>query len=389
MRILIVLIPLLLLACKKEYPVHLEAGSFTLKPEMSQQEALDFLLQHEGEEFTEEIVVDIREMLVEPRETDFSRSNNVVELAAGSVDALQGAVDEAGPGGTVKLLAGEHIENHMVRIEHTIRLIGEGAAILRMENPILPTTPGQVIPGLYFKNAPKSLVKGIEFRPIGDAAGAAIILESSEEASVIGNKFYDFQFSISIERSDRVKIMHNQITGTPLWLDGTVSDALGITVVNGRQTSIINNHVSSTVFGIWPCDRGAVSWGNTTTGNFIGQLLCRVPPESFVTPDGVAIGADFASNHVLMALNTSNDNFFGGYVAIDGAQNNILLGNKASGNANYDIELVGDSERFGFFTPTSEKNTVYSFPHLTIKDCGEENRVFGGIEVDISEDPCF
>lgn len=389
MRNLLVLIPLLLFACQKEIPVHPEANQSTLKSDMSQQEVLDFLVQHENESFSPDVLADIQEILKEPEWTDFSRSNNIIEVPAGSVDALQSAVDEAGPGGTVKLLAGEHIENQMVRIEHTIKLLGAKGAILRMDNPILPTTPGQVIPGIYFKNAPKSLVKGIEFRPVGDASGAAIILESSKETSIIGNKFYDFQFSINIEKSDRVKIMHNQITGTPLWLDGTVSDALGITVINGKQTSIINNQVSTTIFGIWPCDRGAVSWGNTTTGNFIGQLLCRVPPESFVTPDGDAIGADFASNHVLMAMNTSTDNFFAGYVAIDGANKNILLGNKASGNANYDIELVGDSERFGFFTPTSVKNTVYSFPDLTIKDCGDKNRVFGGIEVDISEDPCF
>ena len=389
MRIPLIVLPFLIIACSKDTDFHPKAESPQLKPEMTQQEVFDFLTRHEGDHFTSVALVELREMLREPQSIDLSRSNNVVQVPAGSVDALQDAINEAGPGGTVKLLAGEHIENQMVRIEYKINLIGENGSILKMDNPILPITPGQVIPGIYLKDASKSVIRGIEFRPVGEASGAAILVESSSETSIVSNKFYDFQFSINIERSDRVKIMHNRITGTPLWLTGAVSDALGITIINGKQASIINNHVSTTIFGIWPCDRGAVSWGNSTSGNFIGQLLCKVPPESFITPDGEAIGADLPSTQVLMALNTSNDNFFAGYVAIDGAEKNVLLGNKASGNANYDIELVGDSERFGILTPTSVNNTVYSFPQLTIKDCGLNNQVFGGIEIDIAQDPCF
>jgi hypothetical protein len=56
------------------------------------------------------------------------------------------------------------------------------------------------------------------------------------------------------------------------------------------------------------------------------------------------------------------------------------------------MELVGDSYRFGFLTPTSYENTVKAGSNnddLVIKDCGVDNSVTGGDQVDIDLDPCF
>ena len=75
---------------------------------------------------------------------------------------------------------------------------------------------------------------------------------------------------------------------------------------------------------------------------------------------------------------------------IDSANNNLLVGNTGSGNAVYDCELTGDTFRFGFLTPAAYENSVFiSDPSYTVKDCGNDNTVLGGDQVDITADPCF
>ena len=77
-------------------------------------------------------------------------------------------------------------------------------------------------------------------------------------------------------------------------------------------------------------------------------------------------------------------------LVIDGANQNYLVNNKAGNNGRYDIELAGDSERFGFFTPTSRETTVDTgkYPDLTIKVCSVDDTVIGGQLVDTTADPC-
>jgi hypothetical protein len=68
----------------------------------------------------------------------------------------------------------------------------------------------------------------------------------------------------------------------------------------------------------------------------------------------------------------------------------MLVENAGSGNGTYDIELTGDSFRFGFLTPASFRNTVRagSESTLLIKDCGNDNTVIRGNQVDVGGDPC-
>ncbi len=83
-------------------------------------------------------------------------------------------------------------------------------------------------------------------------------------------------------------------------------------------------------------------------------------------------------------------NFDAGYLVIDGANNNFLKDNNASNNGTYDIELTGDTFRFGFHTSKSFENKVVAgkFQNIRIKNCGENNTVKGGQLVDNSVDPC-
>jgi hypothetical protein len=73
---------------------------------------------------------------------------------------------------------------------------------------------------------------------------------------------------------------------------------------------------------------------------------------------GVPTGAQQSAVSWTTRDNDCHDNFDVGYLVIDGANNNRLTNNAAARNANYDIELVGDSYRFGFFTPTSFEDGI-------------------------------
>ena len=55
------------------------------------------------------------------------------------------------------------------------------------------------------------------------------------------------------------------------------------------------------------------------------------------------------------------------------------------------MELTGDTGRFGFLAPTSFDNFVdaRSYQDLMIKDCGTNNVVNGGVQIDTGVDACF
>jgi parallel beta-helix repeat protein len=86
--------------------------------------------------------------------------------------------------------------------------------------------------------------------------------------------------------------------------------------------------------------------------------------------------------------NTASNNGRG-YLVIDGANNNTLQRNAATGSQFYDLELTADTYRFGFLTPASYHNTVKE-KNRTVKDCGNGNRILQAATlVDTTADPCF
>ncbi len=330
----------------------------------------------------------VKEMLQDVAKSDFQRSGNTVELGAGSADGLQGAIDEAGAGGTVLIKAGEHMENGLVTIGHEIHLRGEEGAVMTFSNKLAPVTDPALDGGIHFLDASQSSVQNIDFRGGIGGSGVLMFVEESHRMNIRDNVISNFQFAVLIQNSNRLRISKNTITGQSDWLADPNSTSLGITVINGRACSLVGNTINNNVFGIWMCDKGGLSWGNSTFGNFYGQILCKVPFGDFMDFQGQEIGAEQSASNWLVAMNADYDNFYAGIVVIDGANKNTLLANKGGGNASYNVELAGDSQRFGFFTPQSFKNWVYSFKDQVIKDCGEGNRVSGGVKVDVGVDIC-
>ncbi|MBK9018352.1 MAG: hypothetical protein IPM82_32290 [Saprospiraceae bacterium] len=322
--------------------------------------------------------------------TDRANCEQSITIPANSVDALAAAIANICTGGTIWLAPGLHTENAGVVIGKRVNIKGQEGAVLKIQATSLVDFSVAIDVALHFKYATNSKLENIDIQPTTAIGGTAILLENSGGTTVNKCHFNDFQWSILVEKSGGVKITNNVVVVSTAWQTGAIPQADGIIIINGHGALIKGNEVSGGLFGIWPCDQEGKLQDNFTHHNYIGVILCKVPANSYVLPSGESVGATFPCTHWTVTNNNSEDNFTAGYIVIDGANHNKLINNNASGNGTYDIELVGDSYRFGFLTPFSHDNVVHagSFQNITIKDCGQNNTVYGGVEVDTSVDPC-
>lgn len=347
----------------------------------------DLLSDEEAAVFNEEDLKEIDELTMNPEGTIDFRGETVT-VPAESSDALADAIAEAGEGGTVILASGNHYESATVTIGHQVQIKGEKDAVL-----IADTKPWEVLgyiqPALHVLDVDKVVIKDIEIQPTDDVGGTAIIIENAHKTMVLNSTMRDHQFGILVEKSNRVRLGYNTIATSTAWTTGDLAQAHGIVVINGTRARIYGNKVSSSFFGVWACHNSGLYIGNETFGNYLGLILCKVPDAVYPFPNDNLVGSDSPGNQWLVMLNSSHDNLDAGYIAIDGAFDNYIFNNKAANNGTYDLELAGDSERFGFLTPTSSGNRVIARPGTTVKDCGIDNNVSGGEMIDIGEDACF
>jgi hypothetical protein len=314
-----------------------------------------------------------------------------VVLPAGSVDGLADAVAAAGPNGTVIVQSGNHYLSGMVTISHRVRIKGEpGAVITSAAQPTDLIDPMQV--ALYVLGADKTVIEGLEFRAESDPGGTAILVHNSEQVTVKNNSFHNFQFSILLEQASKSIVSDNYVACTFAGLLGQLESVLGIVAINGHKVQIRDNTITNGIFGLWACDRDGIAQDNEFFGNFIGLILCKVPDESMPLPDGGRTGSALTGTNWVVVNNNAYNNFHVGYLVVDGANNNQLNNNAASGNADYDIELTTVTSRFGFEVPGSYNNHVNvggANAAVTVKDCGVNNTVIGGTHIDINADPCY
>jgi Periplasmic copper-binding protein (NosD) len=316
-----------------------------------------------------------------------------ISIPAGSIDALQHAVDGARAGSVIYLKRGNHIENKAITIKKTVYIFGESGAVLSLKSALtLPksdTGPLPMNPAIHFLNAPNSAILDVDIQT-SDAGGATgLLFENSNQCTVMRCKITNFQFSIWVEKSDKMSILRNTIVSTTKWQTGEATEAECITIANGKSCYIGYNEVSNALFGIWACDKSGICEKNYAHHNFIGIILCNVPQGYYQMPDGTLKGALVPGTAWKTRNNKSTDNQYG-YLAIDGANNNLIENNDAARNAAYDMELTTDTYRFGFLTPKSYENTVNvgNYPNIRIKDCGLNNHINGGIKVNTATDPC-
>lgn len=301
-----------------------------------------------------------------------------IEIPAGSTDALAQAINNACAGGVIYLKSGVHTETKAITIMKSVKIIGAAGAVLKIKSSLSANnaSTGYITPSiaLHVFNAPRTLIQDLDIQPIDADGGAAILIENSPESAVMRNKISNFQVGVIIEKSDRMTIMQNTVKVSGAWQTGQVDLAIGIIVINGKSAYLAHNTISNAITGLFASDQWGTSFQNTTSGNFLGMILCNAP-KTLVLPSGQLTGSLIPATGWKFNNNNSTDNLNVGYVVIDGASKNILENNNAARNGSYDMELTTDTYRFGFLTPKSYDNTVNStsFPNVRIKDCGQNN----------------
>lgn len=320
--------------------------------------------------------------IIEESSVQAERFASLVVVPAGSVDALAGALASAGTGGIVLLKSGMHTESGTVTITNRVNLIGESGAILRVDTDPYPSATFNE-PALHVLGASRVFIWGVDLRPTQASGNTGILLENANLTTIGHSEVTDHQISVLLHQSDRVFLYGNTITGP-------ADSFYGIEVVNGERTTLVSNDISNAgFFGVFACDRDGLAIFNHFHDTFIGLIFCNVPYGDAVLPSGEVIGAETPATDWIARWNNATNNDWG-YLAIDGANGCRMVNNDASNNSTYDVEFSGDSERFGFFTPTSSNCTVISAdPAIVVKDCGLNNTVIGGTLVDTNVDPCF
>ena len=318
-----------------------------------------------------------------------TKATTTVDLPDGSVDALAAAIAAAGPGGVVRVRSGEHRESGTVTITQTVSILGEPGANLVVDTK--PQPPGTIVPALHVLNAPNTVIWRLKIRAKEEIGNTGILVENSPQTSIGRNTILAHQFGILVQEADHTRIYRNTVSTTRAWETGQLFAVYGVVNINGDKVRIVQNDVSNAFFGVWACDREGRYFENTTHDNYIGFILCRVLDTDFVYPGGGHSGADASGNNWRVIGNLSNANLDAGYLVIDSANANFLKDNDASNNGTYDIDLTGDTFRFGPLILGSFDNTVIAgqFPNIKIKNCGENNTVVGGNLVDNATDPCF
>jgi nitrous oxidase accessory protein NosD len=305
-----------------------------------------------------------------------------VTVPAGSVDQLAAAIAEAGPGGEVILAKGVHTISGTVMVEIVVSIVGEDDAILKSGNS---TNDGGVNAALHIKGADGVRIQNLTIQPPADpnalSANTGILIDNASEVQLLDNQITGLRNGILIERGNSALVKGNAMQTTGHCM----------VVINGNGVSIEDNWFlgTFTALGLWVgSNEGDIS-GNTFQGCGIGLLLCT--PRGF-TISGEVHSTDNPATGWMVYQNNAVGGLWG-YLATDGSNNNILMNNSASLNANYDIELAGESSRFGFVAPTSFDNTVIQglkYKGLKVKICGVNNQAQGHVNlVDTITDPCF
>jgi hypothetical protein len=276
-----------------------------------------------------------------------------------------------------------------VVISQSVSILGEPGAVLQLK---CDADPADFLmdPGLHVLNATDVTIWGLDLRPADPIGGVCILVQDSPRVLIGFNSMTSFQNSVLLHHTDFARIWGNTVTASDGWLTGDISEADCIIAMNGKHVFVRGNTTQGGLFGLFASGESGQATGNTFTGNLIGMILCKVP-EALQLPNGQVVGSEISATGWLVTGNTSTANYDAGYLVIDGANHNWVVSNAASDNGTFDFDLAGDSERFGFFTPTCHDNIFAAGPYqnVTVKDCGENNQVFGGIAIDTTENPCY
>ncbi|WP_020567243.1 right-handed parallel beta-helix repeat-containing protein [Neolewinella persica] len=315
----------------------------------------------------------------------------VVTVPAGSVDALAAAIAAAGPRGTVRLASGLHRESSSVVIPYTLNLLGQEGAVLEVTTTTYQIIAGFLDPALHLRNAPKSLIAGIDIRPSGSVGGVAVLVEDSKRSIIANNTITNHQFGVLLEGSDYVSIAGNRFIAQALYARPDTPFATGIVTMKGDHARVRNNTVTGYQAGIWASSRHTLVANNECFANLTGFVLSDAPQGLWLLPSGELSGSDVAATQSVVFRNNSYNNLEFNFQLLGEANNNLLVLNRAGASGLFDYELAAETNRFNLGFPLLEtfENIVLVNEEDVYQDCGRGNWVIGGIALPANEASCL
>ena len=312
-------------------------------------------------------------------------------VPAGSNNALAQALKDAGDDGIVYLQSGLHTETAPIDITKRVIILGEDGAILKIKTEVGFATAGvtPINAAIHVLNAPKTIIQNVEIHPVDADGGTAVLFENSDLSAAMSCTFKQFQLSVVVEQSNQTCVIDNTISGSTLWQTDNKGTLFGgILIINGKSSWISGNDVTNAFKGIFLSDKAGTVIRNKVRKGHGGYVLCSVHPNTIKLPKGGLTGSRTASSNWVVRNNESNDNLTAGYLIIDQANNNIIEGNTSTGNL-LDYELAGKTYRIGGIEALpSYSNYLEANATQSVKNCGNNNTVVGGILVNLKDSPC-
>lgn len=224
---------------------------------------------------------------------------------AGTFETVGAALATAVPGDTIIVQSGRYTE-YGIRIDKPITLLGNDWPVLDAagQGPLLTVAcPGVTIAGFVLRNVPASHVK----------EHAAVLLDGVTDCEVRDNRVETCFFAIYLSKSERCRILRNEIVGASTELTGSGN---GIHLWYSRDIAIHDNTIRGHRDGIYlEFVKHSRITGNLSAGNFRYGLhfmfsdSCRYEDNRFLhNGSGVAV---MYTKNVEMTGNTFSESWGG------------------------------------------------------------------------------
>jgi hypothetical protein len=321
-----------------------------------------------------------------------TRSGTFIVVPANSQNTLAQAIQSAGVGGTVFLEPGLHTESTPITIKTPVTLIGEEGTILKikvqsatLETATIPNIM-PIYPALHVMNAPQTVLINIEFQPFDQEGGTAILFQNTPMGGAISCSFKNFQNTVVVESAPKSTFINNRIIASP---QSKKEPGLhtGFMIINGQNTYIGDNQVELCKDAIFVSDKYGTVTRNILRDNNVGVSLSSVYPNSMRLPNNYLTGSLYPAYSYQV-----NNNLVTGvqvaYMLSNAANTNYFTNNQSTNCTSYDFELLGNTNRTGFYMPETFNNRIAAQQSQKIKDCGNLNTIYGGTLINKSADPC-
>ncbi len=323
------------------------------------------------------------EELFVQNETATSRGSRqhgkVIHVPNNSKNAIQAAITAAGPYGLIVLAKGNHIEEQTIVINHPIYILGRKGATIIASSQIYDEFGPPAEPVFSIRQTTRVTIWGVEMQGRAEGSNMGIEILNSTHTVLSKNTINSFQTAIAIGGGDNTLLWKNNIVGARA---EDIQLSVGIVVVDGVDVRILQNKISGFIWGIICGSQDGIIQQNELYGNSVGLNLDFLVPV-VVTSEGNITGSKVSATNWTVQNNYAHHNQVG-YLLSFGANNNKLINNRGGNNSALDLLLDTDGfNALGIPSPASYDNfvDVRSNTGFTIQDCGNNNRVRGGIQI--------